>query len=161
MQLGLRTIAFESTLWARTLYPNLHTTERGLLTHSTTIIVSIMLESFSVTQEAVFESYPISLQVLPFTAEASSRGDCFSVAISFCCFQMLISICKLQNLWSWVSGDLWLILILWTEEPGGLQSMGSQWVRHNWATNTYLPSLWTVMESWVPVLSRTSASGNT
>ena len=26
--------------------------------------------------------------------------------------------------------------ILWTEEPGGLQSMRSQGVRHNWATNT-------------------------
>ena len=29
--------------------------------------------------------------------------------------------------------------ISWTEEPGGLQSMGSQRVGHNWATNTYLP----------------------
>ena len=27
--------------------------------------------------------------------------------------------------------------ILWTEEPGGLQSMGSQRVGHNWATNTF------------------------
>ena len=26
--------------------------------------------------------------------------------------------------------------IPWTEEPGGLQSMGSQRVRHNWMTNT-------------------------
>ena len=26
---------------------------------------------------------------------------------------------------------------LWTEEPGGLQSMGSQRVGHNWATNTF------------------------
>ena len=25
--------------------------------------------------------------------------------------------------------------ISWAEEPGGLQSMGSQRVRHNWATN--------------------------
>ena len=25
----------------------------------------------------------------------------------------------------------------WTEEPGGLQSMGSQRVRHDWATNTF------------------------
>ena len=25
----------------------------------------------------------------------------------------------------------------WTEEPGGLQSLGSQRVRHNWATNTF------------------------
>ena len=27
--------------------------------------------------------------------------------------------------------------ILWTEEPGGLQTMGSQRVRHDWAANTY------------------------
>ena len=27
--------------------------------------------------------------------------------------------------------------IPWTEEPGGLQSMGSQRVKHNWATNTF------------------------
>ena len=26
--------------------------------------------------------------------------------------------------------------ILWTEEPGGLQSIGLQRVRHNWPTNT-------------------------
>ena len=26
--------------------------------------------------------------------------------------------------------------ILWTEEPGGLQSMGSQRIRHDWVTNT-------------------------
>ena len=28
--------------------------------------------------------------------------------------------------------------IPWTEEPGGLRSMGSQSVRHNLATNTYI-----------------------
>ena len=27
--------------------------------------------------------------------------------------------------------------ILWTEEHGGLQSMGSQRVGHNWATNSF------------------------
>ena len=27
--------------------------------------------------------------------------------------------------------------IPWTEEPGGLQSIGSQRVRHNWETNTF------------------------
>ena len=26
--------------------------------------------------------------------------------------------------------------IPWTEEPGGLQSMGSQRIQHNWVTNT-------------------------
>ena len=28
-------------------------------------------------------------------------------------------------------------IISWTEEPGGLQSMESQRVRHNWVTNTF------------------------
>ena len=27
--------------------------------------------------------------------------------------------------------------ISWTEEPGGLQSIGLQRVRHDWVTNTY------------------------
>ena len=31
--------------------------------------------------------------------------------------------------------------IPWTEEPGGLQSMGSQRVRHDWATNLSLTDL--------------------
>ena len=31
--------------------------------------------------------------------------------------------------------------IPWTEEPGGLQSMGSQRIRHDWATNTFTLSL--------------------
>ena len=30
--------------------------------------------------------------------------------------------------------------IPWTKEPGGLQSMGLQRVRHDWATNTYYTS---------------------
>ena len=29
----------------------------------------------------------------------------------------------------------------WTEEPGGLQSMGSQRVRHDWATNTHIHTI--------------------
>ena len=29
--------------------------------------------------------------------------------------------------------------IPWTKEPGGLQSMGFQRVRHDWATNHYIP----------------------
>ena len=34
--------------------------------------------------------------------------------------------------------------ILWTEEPGGLQSMGLQRVRHNWATSAQLSSRFTL-----------------
>ena len=33
--------------------------------------------------------------------------------------------------------------IPWTEEPDGLQSTGSQRVRHNWATNTF--TLWKIV----------------
>ena len=34
--------------------------------------------------------------------------------------------------------------IPWTEEPGGLRSIGSQRVRHDWATNTF--AFWTVAQ---------------
>ena len=53
--------------------------------------------------------------------------------------------CKNGKIWSnlinWVYGNPlqyppWKIS--WTEEPGGLQSMGSQRVRHDWATNITL-----------------------
>ena len=48
--------------------------------------------------------------------------------------------------------------IPWTEEPGGLESMGSQRVRHNWATNTYLsymPPYYDrgIILSWIRYLS--------
>ena len=33
--------------------------------------------------------------------------------------------------------------IPWTEEPGGLLSMGSQRIGHDWATNTYFLSFYT------------------
>ena len=42
--------------------------------------------------------------------------------------------------------------IPWTEEPGGLQSMGSQRVRHNWVTNTHTHTH-THMKSKMCVLS--------
>ena len=38
--------------------------------------------------------------------------------------------------------------ILWMEEPGGLQSMGSQRVRHYWATNTFIFYNYTVMRGF-------------
>ena len=42
--------------------------------------------------------------------------------------------------------------ISWTEEPGGLQYMGSQRVGHNWAANTYLLTyLLTILVNTLPV----------
>ena len=38
--------------------------------------------------------------------------------------------------------------IPWTEEPGGLQSLGSQRVRHDWATNT-ITSTEIYLQKWV------------
>ena len=38
--------------------------------------------------------------------------------------------------------------IPWTEEPGGLQSTGSQWVGHDWATNTHIANV-----AFLPTLS--------
>ena len=40
--------------------------------------------------------------------------------------------------------------IPWTEEPGGLQSMGSQRVGHNWVTNTFTNTLRKEKEPWSP-----------
>ena len=43
--------------------------------------------------------------------------------------------------------------IPWTEAPGGLQSMGSQWVGHDWVTNThthfYITQAWPALKGWV------------
>ena len=41
-----------------------------------------------------------------------------------------------HRLWTWVwasSGSWW-----WTEKPGVLESLGSQWVKHDWATELNL-----------------------
>ena len=38
--------------------------------------------------------------------------------------------------------------IPWTEEPGGLQSMESQRVRHNWATNTFT----SIRKAWTQLI---------
>ena len=40
--------------------------------------------------------------------------------------------------WVWVGSGSWL----WTRRPGMLQSMGSQRVRHDWATELNWPKLW-------------------
>ena len=40
--------------------------------------------------------------------------------------------------------------IPWTEKPGGLQSMGSQTVEHNWATNTH--AAFGILISWPGIM---------
>ena len=40
-------------------------------------------------------------------------------------------------------------IIPWTEEPGRLQSMGSQGVGHNWATNIYIYAVWGCYCPWI------------
>ena len=44
--------------------------------------------------------------------------------------------------------------IPWTEEPNGLQSMGSQRVRHDWATDTYTQYSWFTMLCWFQVYNK-------
>ena len=44
--------------------------------------------------------------------------------------------------------------ISWTEEPGGLQFMGLQRIRHNWETNTYL--LTSPAKTWVLYIFQSS-----
>ena len=42
--------------------------------------------------------------------------------------------------------------IPWTEEPGGLQSMGWQRVRHDWATNTFTTTFSQGIQKLLPTL---------
>ena len=77
------------------------------------------------------------------------RGACFVA-------QLVKNLPSVQETWVWLLGwedplekqiathsSSLALKILWTEEPGGLQSMWSQRVGHNWATNTdLLTYLW-------------------
>ena len=69
----------------------------------------------------------------------------------FPCSQSVKNLPAVQETWVWSLGwedplekemathsSILAWKISWTEEPGGLQSIGSQRVGHNWATNTYL-----------------------
>ena len=48
--------------------------------------------------------------------------------------------------------------IPWTEEPGGLQSMGSQRIRHDWATHTFLHTMYTILYTLHTVLVKVTQS---
>ena len=50
--------------------------------------------------------------------------------------------------------------IPWTEEPGGLQSMGLQRVRHDWVANTYTFTVYFRMFSSIPGLYLLDANSN-
>ena len=70
--------------------------------------------------------------------------------------QLVKNLPSVQETWVWLLGwedplekqmathsSSLALKILWTEEPGGLQSIWSQRVGHNWATNTdLLTYLW-------------------
>ena len=48
--------------------------------------------------------------------------------------------------------------ILWMEKPGGLQSMGSQRIRHDWATHTFLHTMYTILYTLHTVLVKVTQS---
>jgi len=51
--------------------------------------------------------------------------------------------------------------IPWTEDPGGLQSMGSQRVAHNWLANTFTLSLYLyriIIHTFINILLYASVS---
>ena len=54
-------------------------------------------------------------------------------------------------LYSRVPRPLACTKIPWTEEPGGLQSMGSLWVRHDWATSLSLSTFLHWRRKWHPL----------
>ena len=64
--------------------------------------------------------------------------------------EMVKNLSAMQETWVWSQGQkeplkkgmathssILAWRILWKEEPGGLQSMGSQIVGHDWAINTF------------------------
>ena len=51
--------------------------------------------------------------------------------------------------------------IPWTEEPGGLQSMGSQRVRHDWVTSFHFTSMAGKEDNWVCVCTHTHTHRDT
>ena len=64
--------------------------------------------------------------------------------------EMVKNLSAMQETWVWSQGQkeplqkgmathssILAWRILWKEEPGGLQSMGSQRVGHDWAINTF------------------------
>ena len=70
--------------------------------------------------------------------------------MDFAVAQMVKNPSAMQETWIWSLGwddplekgmaihsSILTWRIPWTEEPGGLQSVGSQRVGHNWATNTF------------------------
>ena len=75
--------------------------------------------------------------------------------------QMVKNLPAVQETWVWALGpedplekgmathcSILAWRIPWTEKPGGLQSMGSQWVRHEWATITpHVSLLWGTFSS--------------
>ena len=50
--------------------------------------------------------------------------------------------------------------IPWTEEPGGLQSMGLQRVRHDWVTNTHTMNLVRPYSKWTDLQQAASQVSN-
>ena len=78
------------------------------------------------------------------------RFLCLSLLFPFACFGIPwwlrgLSVCLQGQRPGSIPGSEKSILaweILWTEEPGGLQSMGSQRVRHDWVTSLSLCLLW-------------------
>ena len=78
--------------------------------------------------------------------------------------QMVKNLPAMQETWVWSLGwkdplekgmathsNILAWRIPWTEEPGRLQSMGSQRVGHDWATNTFTSALWQVHSSAPPL----------
>ena len=75
--------------------------------------------------------------------------------------QMLKNMPAIQETWVWslqadplekemaTHSSILAWRIPWTEEPGGLQSMWSQRVRHNWVTNTFRAFQEVIKVTWV------------
>ena len=82
--------------------------------------------------------------------EATPRTVCWARGSTSLVFQRVKNLPAMLETWVWSLGredplekgmtthsSVLAWRIPWTEEPGGLQSMGSQRVGHDWVTNTF------------------------
>ena len=74
---------------------------------------------------------------------SSKESDCNAGAAGRCRFDLWVR--KIPWRRERLPTPAWEIP--WTEEPGGLQSMRSQWIRHDWTTHTHIFS--EVCSPWI------------
>ena len=117
-------------------FPTLHTISNRSTPHS----YSSWQHLFCKKMGAMWHQFPPFSLCLPQNSVSSSSPSCYNLGSSLTLLEKAMAPHSSTLAWK----------IPRTEEPGGLQSMGSRRVRHKWATS---PSLFTLMpwrRKWQP-----------